>query len=121
MIMSECQKLQFPSKEVQTSLEPSLGERVSPKVLAHMDVMKTAEMLHTYALYTIGLEVPTLIDEVREEVSKQVAELKEFDISTLKFRLFDALQVLMTTIAELYMKAEARTLGGAQPDSPAEE
>jgi len=117
----ESKIISFPTAEVQPNLEPSLGERVSPKVLAHMDVMKTAEMLHTYALYTIGLEVPESIEEIREEVAKQVRDTKEFDISTLKFRLFDAMQVIMTTIAELYMKAEARVLEADQPDSPAAE
>lgn len=116
--MAEGKILEFPKKEdnIVTNMGAVLGTQVSAKALSMMDVMVTAEMLYTYAVHSLAGEIPGKENEIRAEVSKQLQDMKEFNLSVVKFRLFDAMQVVMTNIAELYLASQVSEPSAVQED-----
>ena len=119
-------------KTILTNLNEKLGIEISQKSAALMDVMMTAEMLHAYATHAISEELSEHMEDVREEVTRQLSEVTEFDLTSVKYRLFDALQVVMTHFAEAYLvqkmsddakafAAEQKDADTGKPDEPKED
>lgn len=92
-------------KKVIANLNEDLGIKLSQRGMAMLDVMVTSEMLHNYALQSIAQEVPDDLEEARKTVQDQMEEMGNFNLETIKYRLFDAIQVVMTHFAEIHLMA----------------
>ncbi len=108
------------TKKVITSLDEGLTVELSQRGMAMMEMMVSAEMIHNYAIQSISQEVEAdELENVREAVQDRMEQIGNFNLETIKYRLIDALQVVMTHFAEIYLMAEmAKELEEPSEDTP---
>jgi len=86
--------------EVQEGMIP-----LSPRGIAMVETVITAEMLHAYALNQVLEEVPDRADDVRAEIQKVLENTTDFNIVDLRNRVIDSMQTIMSHLAHLSIAA----------------
>lgn len=80
---------------------------ISHKAMSGLGNLVTAHMLYLYASSVIRKESPELVDDLQKESVRILDKQGEYSLDDLKFKLIEALQIVITNISELYLTAKS--------------